>query len=162
MPISTATIQTVTTSTIAIAPVAAGQFPQVLDLLARCGLPIIGLEEHQATTLVALHHGLVVGSGALELYGAAALLRSAAVDPDRRNQGIGRLLTEHLFALAYAHGVQRLYLLTETAADYFARRGFQPIPRSEVEAAVQQSVEFTFACPQSAQAMRFELAPRTV
>jgi amino-acid N-acetyltransferase len=156
----TETAHAATAAAVIIEPVTPDQFPQVLDLLARNGLPIVGLEEHQATTLVALRNGQVVGSGALELYGAAALLRSVAVDPHQRNQGVGRLLTKHLFALARKHDVQRLYLLTETAADYFARRGFQPIPRSEVEAAVQQSVEFTFACPQSAQAMRFELAPR--
>jgi amino-acid N-acetyltransferase len=150
-------ISSQTAHTITIQPATPGEFPQVLALLARSGLPEAGLADHLATTLVARGDGRIVGCVALELYGDAALLRSVAVEPALRSQGLGSRLTGQAFDLARQNGVRRLYLLTESAAGYFARRGFQPIARSAVEAAVQQSVEFRFACPQSAQAMRLEV-----
>jgi len=147
-----------TAEEVAISPLEPGELGQVLALLARSGLPEAGLAAHLATTLVARQKGQVVGSVALELYGEAALLRSVAVAPELRGRGLGQRLTNSALALARQAGVRRLYLLTESAADYFARQGFTPIPRGEVEGAVQKSVEFTSACPQSAQAMMLALA----
>ncbi len=95
----------------------------------------------------------VVGSAALEPYGAAALLRSVAVDARLRGEGLGQRLTRAALDLARDRGVATVYLLTETAADFFARFGFHAIDRSAVDAAVQQSVEFTSACPASAQVL---------
>ena len=42
-----------------------------------------------------------------------------------------------------------VYLLTETASGFFPRFGFHPTHRAAVDLAVQQSVEFTSACPAS-------------
>jgi len=50
-----------------------------------------------------------------------------------------------------------LYLLTTTAADFFPRCGFRRIARADVAPAVQQSVEFTTACPSSALVMARQL-----
>ena len=62
-------------------------------LLTSTGLPTSGLEHHLATTLIARDGGGIVGSVALEVYGADALLRSLAVSRERRNEGLGRRLT---------------------------------------------------------------------
>jgi amino-acid N-acetyltransferase len=129
----------------------------VLDLLECCGLPEAGLSDHWATTLVARAGGTIVGSAALEMYDTAALLRSVAVDQTRRGQGLGQQLTQAALTLAKQQGVTEIYLLTETAADFFPRFGFQPIPRAQVAPAVQHSVEFTTACPASALAMMASL-----
>ena len=51
-----------------------------------------------------------------------------------------------------------VYLLTETAGDFFPRFGFRPTTRAAVPSAVQQSVEFREACPASAVVMRTELS----
>jgi amino-acid N-acetyltransferase len=122
----------------------------VLALLERAGLPPDGLSDHLATTLVARDANGIVGSAALELYGDTALLRSVAVDESWRGQGLGHRLTHAALDLARQHGVATVYLLTETATNFFPRFGFQPIARSAVALAVQQSVEFTRACPVSA------------
>ena len=131
--------------------------PQLLDLLARSGLPEAGLTEHVATTLVAQVNGRIVGSAGIELYEGAALLRSVAVDTDLRGQGVGGRLVTSALALAQARQAREVYLLTETAADYFAQRGFVPVERALVHPQVAASVEFTTACPISAQAMRLIL-----
>ena len=117
-----------------------------------------GLEEHLSTILVARTDQKVVGSAALELYGTAALLRSVAVQQDFRDQGLGHWLVLGILALARECGPTHIYLLTETAGDFFPRFGFRPISRSEVPTAVQNSLEFTSLCPQSALVMEVELS----
>jgi amino-acid N-acetyltransferase len=126
---------------------------EVLSLLRQNRLPPDGLSEHTGSLLVARRAGRIVGSAALELYGADALLRSVAVDSACRGRGLGRCLIEAALTLAQARGVRHVYLLTETAAAFFPRFGFQPAERAAVPATVQQSVEFTGACPASALVM---------
>ena len=75
-----------------------------------------------------------------------------------RGTGVGRALVEALEARCRAQGVRELVLLTETAAEWFPRFGYVRVERSNVPAAVQQSVEFRSACPASAVAMRKVLA----
>lgn len=130
-----------------------GDLPAILALLERSGLPQDGLSDHVATTLVAREEQTIVGSAALEVYGTAALLRSVAVEPRLRGQGLGQRLTMAALDLAREKGITSIYLLTETASDFFPRFGFRPIPRSEVIPAVQNSLECTTACPVTAQVM---------
>ena len=142
---------------ITIGPFEPRDWSQLTALLTRHNLPLDGLDAHTDATLVARQGDSVVGSAALELYGAYALLRSVAVAPEQQGQGIAARLLDAVETRARQHGVRALYLLTETAAPYFARRGFAPIARDEVDPAVTASVEFTNACPASAQAMRLNL-----
>jgi len=103
--------------------------------------------------VVARRGNAVIACAALELYGDAALLRSVAVSPDHRGEGLGQKVTQGALALARHQGVRRIYLLTETADRFFPRLGFRRITRHQVEPAVRQSVEFRSACPESAVVM---------
>lgn len=125
----------------------------MVRLLQQNGLPQDGLGNHLDAALVARHEHHVVGCAALEVYGPVALLRSVAVAPAWRGQGVGQQLTHAAFDLARHHGVTDVYLLTETAPAFFSRFDFQPIDRAAVHPAVHQSVEWTTACPSSALAM---------
>lgn len=138
------------TTTTAIEAAHPRDLAAVLDLLRRSQLPTDDLERHWPTTLVARCDGRVVGSAALELYGSGALLRSVAVDATLRGAGLGQRLTEAALDLARTNRVKTVYLLTTTAGDFFPRFGFRRIERSDVEPAVQASVEFTTACPSTA------------
>lgn len=131
----------------------------MLELLERSRLPGAGLAEHAANLLVAVEAERLVGSAALELYGDAALLRSVAVEPALRRRGLGVALTRAALDLAREHGVRAVYLLTETAVDFFGRLGFVRIPRLQAEPAVGRSVEFTTACPASATCMVLSMEP---
>jgi amino-acid N-acetyltransferase len=139
--------------TTAIEPARSGDLEAVLALLRRCELPTDDLERHLDAMLVARRDGRIIGSAALELYGAAALLRSVAVEADARGDGLGQRLTQAALDLARLRHVRSVYLLTTTAGGFFPRFGFRPIERSAVDAAVQTSVEFTSACPASALVM---------
>lgn len=139
--------------TIVIEMAKSSELPAILALLESSGLPADGLSEHLATTLVARKGQSIVGCAALEIYGTAALLRSVAVEQTIRGQGLGQQLTQAALYLARELGVNEVYLLTETASGFFPRFGFHAIPRSEVTPAVQASLEWTIACPVTAQAM---------
>ena len=54
-------------------------------------------------------------------------------------------------------GVDELFLLTETAAEWFARLGYTPDGREAAPASLQASPEFTGACPVSAALLRKRL-----
>jgi amino-acid N-acetyltransferase len=126
----------------------------VLRLLEQQRLPLDGLRDHLATTLVACQDGRVVGSAALEVYPDGALLRSVAVAEPWQGYGLGHELTDAAIRLAQGRHVPAIYLLTTTAERYFPRFGFERIARAQVPTTVQTSVEFTSACPSSAAVMR--------
>lgn len=135
----------------------------VCSLLEGCGLPVEGLAAHLDTTLVARRDGVrIVGSAALEMHDEAALLRSVAVAPGFRGEGLGRRLVAAALELAGRRKAKRAYLLTEGAERFFAELGFGPIPHSLVKReapGVAGSVEFVSACPKSARAMALTLNP---
>jgi N-acetylglutamate synthase-like GNAT family acetyltransferase len=53
-----------------------------------------------------------------------------------------------------SRGIREFYLLTTTAQDYFAKRGFKPIEREEIHPQLLASAEFQGACPDTAVCMR--------
>lgn len=142
---------------IAITKAKPDELNAVLTLLADASLPPDGVAEHFEHFLVARAEDRVVGAVGMEHYGQSALLRSLAVAAEYQGQGLGRALTERLLQEARGRGVKRVFLLTETAADFFPRFGFKRIAREEADAEVQRSVEFRTACCQSAACMRLDL-----
>lgn len=143
-----------------IGPAVREDLPAVHMLLAAAGLPLDGLDEHLDGMLVARDGDAIVGSATVETYGSGALLRSVVVASDRRGARLGRRLTDAALELARAQGVERVYLLTETASGFFARRGFREIERADVEPAVKGSREFRGACPATATVMVLEGSQR--
>jgi amino-acid N-acetyltransferase len=142
-----------------ITPAASADLSAIFELLDANKLPRAGLERHVGSTLVAREPGRVVGAAALELYGRAALLRSVVVSTDWRGRGLGHALTTAALDLARRRGARTVYLLTETAATFFPKLGFQAIDRAAVEPAVLVSEQFTTACPTTALVMVRHLAP---
>lgn len=92
----------------------------------------------------------LVGYGGLEGGGADRLLRSIVVLPDRRGHGLGRALVATLERQARNLGVERLHLLTTTAAPFFRTLGYADADRGAAPPAVAASREFTALCPASA------------
>lgn len=99
-------------------------------------------------------NGKVVGAVGLEVYEQTALLRSLAVSPAFRNNGIGSRLANRTERHAHQAGVETLYLLTVTASNYFERRGYETIDRDELPKAIQQTEEAAQLCPSNAICMR--------
>ena len=133
----------------------------VFCLLEQNHLPLEGLENHLATTLVARQGDRIVGSAALEVYPEGALLRSVAVAAELQGQGLGHELTDAAIRLGRDLQVPAVYLLTTTAERFFPKVGFERIGRADVPATVRSSIEFTSACPSSAIVMRKPLSGRS-
>jgi amino-acid N-acetyltransferase len=130
----------------------------LLGLLGAAHLPTAGISATLTDYLVAELPERIVGAIGLEVYGTAALLRSAVVAANLQGVGLGRQLVYAVLSHAAARGVRDVYLLTTTAEAFFPRFGFERITRDEVAAGVRDSVEFREACPASATVMRARLA----
>lgn len=102
--------------------------------------------------------GELIGSGGLELYGDSALLRSVAVKENSRGQELGKKIVDDLVTQARNSKINNIFLLTETAKDFFTKKGFTIVPRDEVPAQVRSSSEFTHVCPTSAICMFYKLS----
>ena len=126
------------------------QHLSAMALLEAEGLPASDLTEAH------LEHFFFTGTdGApsalvgLEIYGEAALLRSLIVSASARSQGLGSALVLHAEEYAAALGVRSIYLLTTTAENYFERRGYQRLERTQAPASIQSTREFASLCPSS-------------
>ena len=128
--------------------------PAVLELLASEGLPTEGVEEHLDGFVVVEDGGSIVGVGGLEIHPGAALLRSLAVAADRRGRGLATRICDRLEADARRRGAPSVYLLTETAERFFARRGYAKTDRGEAPEGIARSAEFVRLCPASAAFLR--------
>ena len=88
-----------------------------------------------------------------EIYGNDGLLRSLAVTHDNRGSGTGSALVEHVEAYARKQGVRVMYLLTTTAEEFFARRGYSPVDRNQVPDSIRSTSEYCDICPASSAIM---------
>jgi amino-acid N-acetyltransferase len=116
--------------------------PQIAALITSEGLPAYGLDDYVDTFFVLDDAGTLVGCAGLELYGAAALVRSVVVLPERRGNSDGRRLVERTLAEARGRGVRRVYLFTMHAGPFFERLGFREIPPEEFEEPVRASRQY--------------------
>lgn len=117
--------------------------PVVLALLDEVSLPTEGVAEHFSDFLIVRANKRVAGCVGLERYGACGLLRSLAVAPDFRGQGLGQALTSRIITYAKANAITSLALLTTTAADFFAFHfGFVVTDRGLFDQAFQTSSEW--------------------
>ena len=130
-------------------------------LLERCGLPTSDLQSARPEFAVIRESGRAIAAGALQRFGSSALLRSVVVAPDRRGGGLGRAMVRELERIARAARISRLVLLTETAAEFFARQGYRVIERGAAPQNMQGSEEFRSLCPSSATCMEKNLADPT-
>jgi amino-acid N-acetyltransferase len=143
---------------VTVAPAIEEDRHAVLALLRACDLPLEGVKEGLVHDyFVARADHAVAGVCGLEVHGEDALLRSVAVDPRWRDQGVAGALLEAALGRARRLDLRGVYLLTTTAHDYFARRGFDDCAREAAPPAIKGSWEFQTGCPASSSLMRLAL-----
>ncbi len=128
--------------------------PQMSELLTSFNLPAVSMAEQIESFVVIEESGQVVGTGGIEYYGRTALLRSLAVTNSHQRRGHAATICEHLEAAAKRRGVEYVYILTETAEEFFVNRGYSKTARAEAPPEIARSEEFSVLCPQSAILMR--------
>lgn len=130
----------------------------VVSLLSAAGLPHADLtDDHLEHFFCVGEANAPVGIVGVELYGDCALLRSLVVIESARAAGIGSALVWHAEAYARSKGARALYLLTTTAEEFFARRGYAHADRSAAPTAIRSTREFSDLCPASSTFMVKEL-----
>jgi amino-acid N-acetyltransferase len=129
----------------------------VIELLSTEKLPVDDLPGMLNNFFVAIDNAQISGVAGLEIYGNYGLLRSVAVSQNLRDRGIAAQLLNKIEALATQKGLETIYLLTETAKEYFENKGYEHIARMDIPDAVKTSPEFTHFCPESATAMQKSL-----
>lgn len=122
----------------------------IIELLATNNLPTSDLSNGHRVFIVALHDNKTIGCVAIEMYGKAGLLRSLAVNNDFRGKGIGQKLVTEVETWGSNNGLQSLYLLTTTAAEFFPKIGWSITARTTAPPAIALSSEFSSICPSSA------------
>ncbi|MBK6390881.1 MAG: GNAT family N-acetyltransferase [Saprospiraceae bacterium] len=129
----------------------------IAELLAQNALPYTDLIQSKVELIVAYDQDMMMGCAGLQRYGQDALLRSVAVKKDFQKQGIGSILFDEVKVIAKTTGIDRIHLLTETAQDYWAAKGFKKTERSMAPENISSSSEFGNLCPSSAIYMVVEL-----
>lgn len=129
---------------------APADFDALCRLLLASKLPVEDLDANKLDGfLLARQAGELIGSVGLELRGDTALLRSLAVADEYRSRELGARLASAAEQRAANLGVRVLYLLTTTAADYFAKRGYHTTPRADAPAVIGATAQFSGLCPSS-------------
>ena len=130
----------------------------VREVLAAAGLEEPARDDQAASFSVLRNEHGVVGCVALEVLGDDAILRALAIDPRFRGAGYGWMLADTAVNQARWRGVRRIYLLTETASEFFAAKfGFRVVDRSTLSKQVAASEVFTRPAGAHQVAMRLDL-----
>lgn len=140
-----------------IEPASLLQVTEIKNLLSSQHLPAKDISPQLEHFFIVRENDSVIAVGGLELYDQYALLRSMATHPAHRKKGIAGNLVNHLLQYARGLNIHSVFLLTETAEQFFLGKGFQKIDRNAAPAAIQQSSEYCSVCPASAALMKLEI-----
>jgi protein-tyrosine-phosphatase/N-acetylglutamate synthase-like GNAT family acetyltransferase len=139
---------------VTVGPPHAAELPAIEALVAASGLPaVVVADRFPGAYVVARRGNNVVGVAALEVHGDVALLRTVAMQPAERGKGTGLALVADRLAAAWKGHVDRVFLLTTTAPEFFRRFGFTEVERALAPASLQASPEFGALCPSTATCM---------
>ncbi|ALI05577.1 MULTISPECIES: arsenic resistance N-acetyltransferase ArsN2 [Pseudomonas] len=120
------------------------------DALTQAGLPVDDLTYSGRQFFSSNHQGVDVGFAGIEGEGAERLLRSLVVLEGQRGRGAGVAVLAAVEAFARREGVERLHLLTDSAAAFFTGQGYQQEDRSLAPASISATAQFKTLCPASA------------
>ena len=127
-------------------------------LLRSNRLPADDCGDHIGNFFVIEEKGEIIGVGGFEACGRVGLVRSIAVKAAVRNRGIGRLIYQLIEQKAWDLGLLELYLLTESAKEYFQTLGFSVLERSRTPTEITQTKQFRELCPSTAYVMHRSLS----
>ena len=131
----------------------------VRAILTAVELPVVDVDDDKFGSFFVLRneHGLC-GTVGLEVLGDDAILRGLAVTAAVRGHGYGWILADLAVQWARFRGCRRIYLLTESASDFFAvKLGFRVVDRSTVSPAVAETPTFQGSTDSKFVAMRLDL-----
>ena len=126
------------------------EFDSFREAIKSAGLPHQDLNYKTQVLILYYQDNLLIGTGGLEVMGRFALLRSVSVNLQSRGQNLGTQITIALLKTANKKGLDAIFLLTETAKDFFEKLGFEITSRERAPVEIQSTTQFSSMCPASA------------
>ncbi|MBL7782860.1 MAG: GNAT family N-acetyltransferase [Saprospiraceae bacterium] len=124
------------------------------SLLKSLSLPVEDLPDDLSGFTLAFEDAMLVGSAGVEPVGQAGLLRSVAVAASHRSLGVAAHVFQSAIENALKKGIHDIWLITNTADQYFKRHGFEYIDRENAPHDIAGTAQFKGLCPSSAVVMR--------
>ena len=132
--------------------------PQVCSLLKEHQLPDSDIAEHLENLVLVEQDNNIIGLGGLEICGdTTALLRSIVVEANHQNKGIATKIVQLLITKASDRKIKSLYLITESAVNYFGKFKFVVQDRSNTPDTIMQTKQFGELCPNTATLMLLKI-----
>jgi amino-acid N-acetyltransferase len=132
----------------------AADLANIRALLRSNGLPIEDLDAGGVQThWVWRDADRVVATVGLDVVGTVAVIRSLVTDSAFRGQHIASALCDAAEDEGRRRGVTSVYLLTESAAELFERRGYRAVDRATVPDGVACHRQFASGCCRCARTM---------
>ncbi len=125
--------------------------------LKLAGLPYEDLDKDKHLLVGYYRDEELIGTGGMEIYGDYGLIRSISITASNRGKKLGSKIAFHLIDKAKESELKGIYLLTETAKDFFLKIGFEEVDRDLTPESLRNSSEFAHVCPASATCMYFDL-----
>lgn len=136
------------------------EFARINELLAQASLPALPSDTSPSNVFVATGNDAVIGAIALEVEARLGLLRSLVVDPKHERAGVANRLMQAVLSRVNELGLREVYMLTESAAEFFEPHGFKPIARDRVPTEIEKLREFREQCSEEAVVMLLDLGSR--
>lgn len=141
-------------SNLIFAELAEAKRENAISLLKEAKLPTEDIDEN-VKLFVLENQGEIVATGGLEQMQEYGLLRSVSVKNSEKGRGFGQEISQKIENYAKSVGIKELYLLTNTAKDFFAKKeNYESIDRNVAPEAIQNCRQFAQTCPSSATVMR--------
>ncbi len=131
--------------------------PLIKDLLLKENLPASDIVMDIIHIFLFYDKKNLVGMTGLENFREHGLLRSVVVVDEFKGKGKGKTMCMLTMEKALEMGVEELYLLTETAEDFFKSQGFETVNKEEAPGFIKSTTEFKNLSPASAAFMRKNL-----
>lgn len=123
---------------------------EIFPVLSGCDLPVADISASSPPQFFGFRvSDSVIAVIGLEKFQSVGLIRSLAVIPSYRGQGLALELVSYVESFANSHGVESLFLLTTTAEAFFIKLGYRPTSRQEAPQAIQATSQFSGLCPSS-------------
>jgi amino-acid N-acetyltransferase len=129
----------------------------IKSILKEVKLPLNGIEDHLYNFLKLKVDGNIIGTIGFEVYGQQALLRSFAIKPGYQGNGYGQILYKSLISRAKELNVVEIYLLTDSASEFFAKNGFIIFKREDAPEVIKNTHEFNIQRCMEADCMKLLL-----
>ncbi|MCB0506201.1 MAG: GNAT family N-acetyltransferase [Cyclobacteriaceae bacterium] len=138
-------------------PTRSTELPHLESLLNAHKLCFNDLESQGVELFSVTKDNKPVGYFGYEVFGENALFRSFIVVPEEQGKNYGVHIWNMAKEQLKERKVKHVYLLTNTATDFFAKVGYTLFERAQVPESIAQTSEFVTFCPSDSICMRYEI-----